>query len=196
LQPRLLRVLQDRELSPLGGGKPVKLDFALVCATHRRLEDAVAEGRFRADLYYRISHHLVELAPLREQPGREGLVHSLWQRIGQGRRLSDEAVERLARYAWPGNLRQLVASLRTLAALSEPGSLIGADALPAYLQARMDTPAVVAPPASAPLDSMTRAAMRAAVEACDGNVARAARQLGISRSTLYRQLGRDPRQRH
>jgi len=196
LQPRLLRVLQDRELSPLGGGKPVKLDFALVCATHRRLEDAVAEGRFRADLYYRISHHLVELAPLREQPGREGLVHSLWQRIGQARRLSDEAVERLARYAWPGNLRQLVASLRTLAALSEPGSLIGADALPAYLQARMDTPAVVAPPASAPLDSMTRAAMRAAVEACDGNVARAARQLGISRSTLYRQLGRDPRQRH
>ena len=196
LQPRLLRVLQDRELSPLGGGRPVKLDFALVCATHRRLEEAVAEGRFRADLYYRISHHLVELAPLREQPGREGLVHSLWQRIGQGRRLSDEAVERLARYAWPGNLRQLVASLRTLAALSEPGSLIGADALPAYLQARMDTPAVVAPPASAPLDSMTRAAMRAAVEACDGNVARAARQLGISRSTLYRQLGRDPRQRH
>ena len=56
LQPRLLRVLQDRELSPLGGGKPVKLDFALVCATHRQLEDAVAEGRFRADLYYRISH--------------------------------------------------------------------------------------------------------------------------------------------
>ena len=191
LQPRLLRVLQDRELSPLGGGRPVKLDFALVCATHRRLEEAVSEGRFRADLYYRISHHLVELAPLRELEGRDARVQELWQRIGRDRRLSPAAAAALAAYAWPGNLRQLVASLRTLAALSAPGSTIDVDALPAYLRTPVNvrTPAAVAATTAAGLDALTLAAMRAAVEACDGNIVRAARQLGISRSTLYRRLG-------
>ncbi len=196
LQPRLLRVLQDRELSPLGGGKPVKLDFALVCATHRHLEDAVAEGRFRADLYYRISHHIVALPPLRASDGRDARVRTLWARIGQGRRLSDAAHDALVRYDWPGNLRQLVASLRTLVALSEPGSEIGVDALPAYLRARLPSampsrPETVA--AAGDLDAITLSSMRAAVEACGGNIAQAARQLGISRSTLYRRLGADPR---
>ncbi|MGN6224955.1 sigma-54-dependent Fis family transcriptional regulator [Pseudoxanthomonas sp.] len=196
LQPRLLRVLQDRELSPLGGGKPIKLDFALVCATHRDLEDAVAEGRFRADLFYRVSHHRVALTPLRELPARDDLVRTLWQRIGQGRRLDEAAASLLAGYAWPGNLRQLVASLRTLAALSEPGSLIGVDALPAYLRAGTSGDAGVPAPSSAvaaPLDAVTLMTMRAAVEACGGNYARAARRLGISRSTLYRRLGQAPR---
>ena len=196
LQPRLLRVLQDRELSPLGGGKPVKLDFALVCATHRHLEDAVAEGRFRADLYYRISHHIVALPTLRASDGRDARVRTLWARIGQGRRLSDAAHDALVRYDWPGNLRQLVASLRTLVALSEPGSEIGVDALPAYLRARLPAampsrPETVA--AAGDLDAITLSSMRAAVEACGGNIAQAARQLGISRSTLYRRLGADPR---
>ncbi len=194
LQPRLLRVLQDRELSPLGGGKPVKLDFALVCATHRDLEDAVAGGRFRADLYYRISHHIVAMPPLREVDGREALVQTLWQRIGQQRRLSAAAHEALVGYGWPGNLRQLVASLRTLAALSEPGSEIGVDALPAYLRSRWPATAPRLPAtADADLDAITLSSMRAAVDACDGNIARAARKLGISRSTLYRRLGTDPR---
>ncbi|MCR6625358.1 MAG: sigma-54-dependent Fis family transcriptional regulator [Pseudoxanthomonas sp.] len=189
LQPRLLRVLQDRELSPLGGGKPVKLDFALVCATHRHLEDAVAEGRFRADLYYRISHHTVALPPLRDATDREARVQTLWQRIGQGRRLTTAAQDTLSRYVWPGNLRQLVASLRTLAALSEPGSEIDVDALPAYLRTSLPPTAAAAPPADADLDAITLSSMRAAVDACGGNIAHAARRLGISRSTLYRRLG-------
>ncbi|KRA46922.1 sigma-54-dependent Fis family transcriptional regulator [Pseudoxanthomonas sp. Root630] len=193
LQPRLLRVLQDRELSPLGGGRPVKLDFALVCATHRHLEEAVAEGRFRADLYYRISHHIVTLPSLREQPARDALVRTLWERIGQGRQLTPAARDALAQYGWPGNLRQLVASLRTLAALSEPGSDVGLDALPAYLRTRMAPMPRPLAPLDADLDAITLASMRAAVEACGGNIARAARQLGISRSTLYRRLGADPR---
>ena len=192
LQPRLLRVLQDRELTPLGGGRPVKLDFALICATHRRLEEAVAEGRFRADLYYRISHYLLELPPLRELDGREEVVRELWARIGRDRRLSPEAADALAGYGWPGNLRQLVASLRTLAALSEPGSILGVESLPAYLhqpRAGMSTVAPGPTVADTGLDALTRTAMRAAIEACDGNIVRAARQLGISRSTLYRRLG-------
>ncbi|MCD9004883.1 sigma-54-dependent Fis family transcriptional regulator [Luteimonas sp. XNQY3] len=196
LQPRLLRVLQDRELSPLGGGKPVKLDFALVCATHRALDAAIDDGRFRADLYYRLAHHVVELPPLRAHADRVGLVDELWQRLGEGRRLTDDTRAALADYDWPGNLRQLVACLRTVVALSEPGATVTTDGLPAYLRR---VPAGEAPTAarnvspSTDLQALNRQAMRAAIEACNGNVVHAARRLGISRSTLYRQLGRDLR---
>ena len=80
---------------------------------------------------------IVALPPLRASDGRDARVRTLWARIGQGRRLSDAAHDALVRYDWPGNLRQLVASLRTLVALSEPGSEIGVDVLPAYLRARL-----------------------------------------------------------
>ena len=194
LQPRLLRVLQERELSPLGGGKPVPLDFALVCATHRDLQAAIEEGRFRADLYFRICDHVVRLPALRERAARTEVVQALWARIGGGRRLAEPALSLLCGYDWPGNMRQLVSCLRTLAALSEPGGEVGIGALPAYLR---QPPAAghvePAPMPAAELDALELAAMRAAVEACDGNVAKAARRLGISRSTLYRRLGGDVR---
>ena len=199
LQPRLLRVLQDHELSPLGGGKPVKLDFALVCATHRDLDDAIACGQFRPDLYYRIAHHTVQVPALRDHPERARLVRDLWQGIGQGRRLHIDALAALADYAWPGNLRQLVACLRTLAALSEADACIGMESLPAYVpreRAAARTVPGVSAAASAPsaqaaeggLHALTLAAMRQTLDACDGNVSQAARRLGISRSTLYRRL--------
>ncbi|KAI1691098.1 sigma-54 interaction domain-containing protein [Ditylenchus destructor] len=135
LQPRLLRVLQERELSPLGGGKPVKLDFALVCASHCELPQAVDAGRFRADLYYRIADHVVTLAPLRQHPDRAALVDALWQQLGQGHALSAQTRAALAAHAWPGNLRQLSACLRTLAALAEPGQPVGPQLLPADVRA-------------------------------------------------------------
>lgn len=190
-------MLQERELSPLGGGKPVRLDFALVCATHQDLQAAIADGRFRADLYYRIAHHVVALPALRAHADRPLLVQELWQRLGQGRRLSADALQVLADYDWPGNLRQLSACLRTLVALSEPGERIDRDALPGYLATRTAVSAVAAAaptpaPAPAPADSLeqlAQAAMRQALDACGGNVAKAARRLGISRSTLYRRLG-------
>lgn len=190
LQPRLLRVLQERELSPLGGGKPIKLDFALVCATHRDLNEAIGAGRFRADLYYRIAHHAVQIPAVREHRDREQLVRELWARLGQGRHLTTEALAALADYAWPGNLRQLSACLRTLVALHDEGAVIGMPSLPAYVPAM---------PASAPrasegqgaindLQAITDHAMREALQACGGNVSRAARLLGVNRSTLYRRL--------
>ncbi|TDR46652.1 transcriptional regulator of acetoin/glycerol metabolism [Tahibacter aquaticus] len=191
LQPRLLRVLQERELLPLGGGKPVKLDFSLICATHRDLAGAVAQGLFRADLYYRIAHYLVELPALRQQPGRAGLVQSLWQRLAASRTLSPAALAALAAYDWPGNLRQLQSCLRMLVALSDAHDGIDCADLPGYV-----TAAPVAVTAAAfddgALDSIERAAMRRALADCDGNVSQAARRLGISRSTLYRRLGSKP----
>ncbi len=187
LQPRLLRVLQERELSPLGGGKPVKLDFALICATHQDLECAIAQGRFRADLYYRISHHAVAMPALREHPDRPQLIQQLWQRLGHGRRLTTAACTALASYDWPGNLRQLSACLRTLVALSEPGELIDHDMLPGYVAAR-PMPAAPAQVRDTRLESLAETAMREALAACEGNVSHAARRLGVSRSTLYRRL--------
>ncbi|MFT4248506.1 MAG: sigma-54-dependent Fis family transcriptional regulator [Pseudomonas sp.] len=189
LQPRLLRVLQERELSPLGGGKPVRLDFALVCATHQDLEQAIADGRFRADLYYRIADHVARLPALREHADRAALVQALWARLGQGRRLAPAALEALAGYAWPGNLRQLAACLRTLVALSDPGDTLERDALPAYVGVRgAVAPATIAAD-DGRLESLQVSAMRQTLSECGGNVSRAARRLGISRSTLYRRLG-------
>lgn len=187
LQPRLLRVLQDRELSPLGGSRPVKLDFALICATHQDLEAAMASGRFRADLYYRIAHHVVRMPALRDHADRRQLVLALWKRLGQGRRLTDAALDALAAYDWPGNLRQLNACLRILIALGEPDTDVDVDALPGYVRPRAsDTGAPKAVPGT--LDGLAESAMRRALQDCGGNVTRAARRLGVSRSTLYRRL--------
>ncbi len=186
LQPRLLRVLQERTLSPLGGGKPVQLDFALICATHRDLDQAMATGEFRSDLFYRIADHRVALPSLRALPDRSALVQGLWQRLGQGRRLDAPAAAALAAYTWPGNVRQLSACLRTLVALSDPGEVIVLASLPDYVR---ETPVAAPVAAASGLQAMTLAAMRDAVAAADGNVSEAARALGISRSTLYRRLG-------
>ncbi len=193
LQPRLLRVLQERELSPLGGGKPVKLDFALVCATHSNLDAAIESGRFRADLYYRIAHHCVRLTPLREAQDRYAFVEGLWDSIAGSRSLSAEVKHALTAYHWPGNLRQLDACLRIMIALSEPGERLETDALPDYLRTRASSAAALpgtgATGGIAALDSLAESAMRDALAACNGNFARAARLLGINRSTLYRRLG-------
>lgn len=186
LQPRLLRVLQERTLSPLGGGKPVPLDFTLICATHRDLDQAMAAGEFRSDLYYRIADHSVRLPALREHADRAALVRGLWDRLGQGRQLEAAALDALAGYTWPGNVRQLCSCLRTLVALSDPGEQIRHGMLPAYLQT---VRAPVLPSTAGGLEAMTETAMRDALRASHGNVAQAARALGISRSTLYRRVG-------
>ena len=194
LQPRLLRVLQERELSPLGGGRPVKLDFALVCASHRDLQQAVADGRFRADLYYRIADHVVHLPTLRELDERGALLQALWAPMAQGRVLQAEVLELLQRQRWPGNLRQLQACLRTLVALSGPGEPITAAHLPADLMSTPLSPQVTAADSACAvrggLRDIAEEVMRQALQAADGNVSAAAKQLGISRSTLYRRLGR------
>ncbi|WP_298964885.1 sigma-54-dependent Fis family transcriptional regulator [uncultured Methylobacterium sp.] len=190
LQTRLLRVLQEREVLPVGGQRPVPVDFALVCATHRDLARLVEEGGFRADLFYRIAPYRLALAPLRERADLPGLVATLWDRLGGRARdvtLSPECRDALAAQPWPGNFRQLTGTLRAMLALAEPGEVVGTDALPGDARPRRTEPRrKPAAPAADTLDRVTRDAMQAALAACDGNVSRAARRLGISRSTLYR----------
>lgn len=200
LQARLLRALQEREVTPLGGGRPVPVDFALVCATHQGLAEAVERRSFRQDLYFRIAQYTVELPPLRQRGDISGIVESLWRDFAADNdaRLSPAALARLAGYDWPGNFRQLKATLRTLAILAEPGETLDDEALPADIRratavaATIEVPVVEVEPATtaapASLDEVGIAAMRAAVEACGGNVTRAAARLGIHRSTLYRRL--------
>jgi transcriptional regulator of acetoin/glycerol metabolism len=195
LQSRLLRVLQEREVAPLGGGKAVAVDFVVIAATHCDLDGAVVANRFRADLYYRIAQARVRLKSLREHAARGELILELWRALGgedAGMKLGALTLSRLAAYDWPGNMRQLIGVLRSLIALGDAGAMIGIDALPAEVRdARtpLPVPAVRDVRGVSPLEMLERDAMQAALQACGGNVSEAARRLGVSRSTLYRRLG-------
>ncbi|MCG5235476.1 sigma-54-dependent Fis family transcriptional regulator [Xanthobacter oligotrophicus] len=215
LQSRLLRVLQEREVTPLGGGRPVAVDFALVCASHRDLKQRVEEGAFRADLYFRIAQYTVTLPALRTLADREALVDRLWAELTgacpDAPSLSAECRAALAGHGWPGNFRQLVGVLRVLQALAEPGEVLGVEALPADVRSAplewrgAGRPAEIMPAGaeagdsvsrelgardleSRDLGAVTRAAMDSALAASGGNVSQAARRLGIHRSTLHRHL--------
>jgi transcriptional regulator of acetoin/glycerol metabolism len=199
LQSRLLRVLQEREVAPLGGGKAVAVDFVVIAATHHDLDGEVAANRFRSDLYYRIAQARVRLKSVREHAARGELILELWRALGgeeAGMKLEALALARLAAYDWPGNMRQLIGVLRSLMALGDAGAMIGVDALPAEVRdARPPAPATRDERGVSPLEMLERDAMQAALQACGGNVSEAARRLGVSRSTLYRRFGLAPRQR-
>ncbi|MEK8048511.1 sigma-54-dependent Fis family transcriptional regulator [Ideonella margarita] len=210
MQGRLLRVLQERQVVPLGGGKPVSVDIQLMCATHRPLRDDMRNGRFREDLYYRINGMALSLPALRDRDDLGALIDRLLREVlavpaaEAVPGLSPDVLRCMAAYAWPGNLRQLSNALRTACALMEPHDRqIDWCHLPDDLvedlrevQARAEAaqqPQAGAAPAHTerPADGMNAVMARAvqqAMAACDGNVSGAARMLGISRNTLYRRL--------
>lgn len=197
LQTRLLRVLQERQVVPLGGGEPVAVDFALICASNRPLREEAEQGRFRADLYYRINGLTVELPPLRERTDFEALCARMLTDIEPGRalRLSPSLLAALARHRWPGNLRQCASVLRTACAMLDADEDdLQWHHLPEDVQADLERGdrlgAALAPANRAPqnLDELSRAAIQQALQSCRGNVSHAARTLGISRQTLYRKL--------
>ena len=185
LQAQLLRVLQDGEVTPLGGSRSQRVDFRLIAATHRDLQAAVAEGKFRADLYYRLRHMVVCLPPLRKRRNLAGILDALMTSLGadaRGIRLTAEARQKLLEYRWPGNLRELSNLLRTLVALAEDGGWIDTDSLPP------DIATFLPADQSGKLSVVTDALLRKAIDEHSGNMTAAARQLGLHRSTLYRRL--------
>ncbi|AYW41084.1 MULTISPECIES: sigma-54-dependent Fis family transcriptional regulator [Pseudomonas aeruginosa group] len=197
LQGRLLRVLQERSLSRLGSNQVIKVDCALICATHRDLKQLSAEQGFREDLYYRINGLRVSLPALRE---RRDLSELIWQLLRaetathQPLKLSAQALQVLLGYRWPGNIRQLYQTLRLAAALAEEEGEIGLHHLPDEVlersveEAGPVTGVVAAAESGATLETTELRAIRAAVKAADGNLSAAARSLGIARATLYRKL--------
>ena len=180
-----------------------------MCATHCDLQSMAALGGFRTDLYYRLQHFTAALPALREQPDARIRVEELLQSMLSSRhlRLSPQARDALLAYAWPGNWRQLIAVAQTLLALAEPGSCIELADLPDDIRRdwRNGPSAPPTAPASAARDSgpkhdaagdsppmalraLTESAIQAAIASCDGNISRAARLLGVHRSTLYRHV--------
>ena len=195
LQARLLRVLQDRQVQPLGGGKPVPVDFRLLCATHRDLRAEMDEGRFREDLYYRLNGMALQLPPLRERQDLQELVARMLRALMPHRdlRLSPELTPALSRYRWPGNLRQLHNALQTACAmLDDVDTHIAWSHLPDDLARDLCAAAVPAVRKEInetdDLRAQSERTVKQIVQACAGNLSEAARRLGISRNTLYRKL--------
>ncbi|MFI8743133.1 sigma-54-dependent Fis family transcriptional regulator [Stutzerimonas zhaodongensis] len=191
LQTRLLRVLAERELVPLGAATPVSLNVQLVCATHRDLPTMVAAGEFREDLYYRLNGLTVRLPALRDRADRAGLIRRVLGREAGDEQveLTAEAMERLADYRWPGNVRQLINVLRCAVALADDG-VIGLDCLPPEIMAVLAERSSVAQSLETTRDAAEAAHLQATLEQHGGNVTSAARSLGINRATLYRKLHR------
>lgn len=201
LQSRLLRVLQERCVTPLGSTRSIQVDISLVCATHRKLRDEVARGAFREDLYYRLNGLTVTLPPLRERSDIRQIVAKLAAVESAGRApvaFSAGALLAIERYGWPGNFRQLMNVIRVAVALLDDGeTLITESHLPEELfevspgDEPEGGPWAPAPPECVySLDEIGREATRRTLEAAGGNISAAARLLGISRNTLYRKLGK------
>jgi sigma-54 dependent transcriptional regulator, acetoin dehydrogenase operon transcriptional activator AcoR len=197
LQTRLLRVLQDRQVTPLGGGKPVPVDFWLVCATHRDLRAQIAAGRFREDLFYRLNGFTLKVPALRARSDLPALLERELRRLLPQREagIEPDLLACLRAHAWPGNLRQLANVLRTACALLEPHEArIGWQHLCDDFAAELRGAQVDAVSREAPtedLRSLSRRAIESCVQGAEGNLSEAARRLGISRNTLYRKLARD-----
>jgi transcriptional regulator of acetoin/glycerol metabolism len=188
LQSVLLRLLDDWTLRPVGGGRSRRVDVLLVAATNIDLEEAVATGRFRADLYYRLNTLEVTLPPLRERADFAAIVEHLLASIAPASRIAAETMAALRARPWPGNIREL-RSVLTRLTLCDPSALIGPDALE-------DMPAARAPlghEAPPRLREVLRDRIAATHRASGGNVSEAARRLGVSRNTVYRALDRSPR---
>jgi transcriptional regulator of acetoin/glycerol metabolism len=195
LQGRLLRVLQERQVTPLGGGKSFAVDFNLICASHRDLKTEMGAGRFRADLYYRINGLTLTLPPLRERSDFQSLVARIVEELAPGRgiTLDAEAAAGFGDYQWPGNLRQLVNALRTACALlDDDESRIGLRHLSEDLVKELRKPLPrqrgFEMPDTENLLALSDSMISHAVLSSAGNMSEAARRLGISRNTLYRRI--------
>jgi transcriptional regulator with PAS, ATPase and Fis domain len=188
LQPKLLRVLERRSLTPVGGSDEVRVDVRILAATNRDLESRVREGQFRADLFFRLSMALIPVPPLRERrEDLSALVESFLAEIGKPLRVLPETLAILERHDWPGNVRELKNVVAGAAVLAG-----GAELEPKHLalfKPQRLAPAVDSLPlAGQTLETIEEAAIAQTLRRYGGNKTKAARALGIAASTLYEKI--------
>ena len=195
LQAKLLRVLQEHELRPLGATKVERVDVRVVAATNRKLEEMLVDGSFREDLYYRLNVIQLDLPPLRSRPEdivplAEHVLGSLGGKQTPPRnfRLSANAQETLLRYRWPGNVHELMNALERGVALTAT-DVIDTDALPPQLRDQKNDDALASAAARRlTLAELEREYIERILDDEGGNKTRAAQRLGLDRKTLYRKL--------
>ena len=194
LQARLLRVLQERSITPLGGTKSIAVDIRIICATHKHLGEEVAAGRFREDLYYRLNGLILEVPALNQRRDILKLADKILTSLDQtnsGIRLSSPVAQVFMRHPWPGNIRQLMNVLRTALALSENHHEISLEHLPEDFLRQggngIEEPYVIAQQEQS-LKTQEAILIHQTLRQKQGNISAAAQKLGISRSTLYRRI--------
>jgi transcriptional regulator of acetoin/glycerol metabolism len=196
LQARLLRVLQEREVTPLGGMRGMPVDIAVISATNRKLREHVDGGLFREDLYYRLNGLRVNLPPLRERTDLRVLVERILEEEAEHSVLvGDETLALFARHPWRGNVRQLRNVLRAALAFIGGEGVLSPEHLPEdfieELEPVAHTPIVRTPlPEALSISAAETELIRQALVAEKGNMTLAANRLGISRATLYRKVKR------
>jgi DNA-binding NtrC family response regulator len=204
VQPKLLRFLEHSEVMPVGDSRPQRVDVRVLAATNAELEQRVAEGRFREDLYYRLSVIRIHVPPLRER--REEIPHlstffmrEASDRLGKpGMHLSSEVLDVFTQYWWPGNVRQLKNEIQRAVALNAAGSTIVPSQLSPELTTTRTTSAAPAARTrdlrgetlSAAVEELERDLIQTALEQSGGNISETARSLGLTRRGLYLKLRR------
>ncbi|HCA02725.1 MAG TPA: sigma-54-dependent Fis family transcriptional regulator [Halomonas campaniensis] len=206
LQARLLRVLQERVVTPLGDHREVPIDCRVIAASHRDLENLVTTGDFREDLFYRLAGVVVELPTLNEQADLAGQIRQHWAALcrqhGRSLALDESLLECLTAYLWPGNWRELIHCLEAALVGAEPEcQRLTIEGLSPRWQRKLAQPIESGVRNTVTseglgngcqeLREMERTHMVRTLEAHGGNMTAAARTLGISRSTLYRRLGEE-----
>ncbi len=191
LQSKLLRFLQERKIERVGGRSEIAVDVRVVCATHRNLRELIAQGSFREDLFYRLSEIVITIPPLRERAGDAALLaHAFVQRFASqnGRErlvLGEDALDAIARHRWPGNVRELENCIKRAVIMAD-GAAIRAEDL--GLETADEQPILFN--LRQAREEADRQAVVKVMAYVDGNIARAADLLGISRPTLYDLLNR------
>jgi sigma-54 dependent transcriptional regulator, acetoin dehydrogenase operon transcriptional activator AcoR len=208
LQTRLLRVLEEQEVMPLGAETPLKVDLHVICASHQNLRAMIARGTFREDLYYRLNGITLELPSLAQRTDKERLIREfLAAETSDGRPAAIEmdAFQCLLSYAWPGNIRELRNVIRTALAICD-GGVVRLSDLPSEVREHTPQAALAVPAAAhsiegsgdldsmplceAPFDAAEREVLLRIIRENAGNMSHAAKALGVSRNTLYRRCKR------
>jgi transcriptional regulator of acetoin/glycerol metabolism len=190
MQTRLLQVLEDRQVTPLGG-KPQHVDFLLISATHCDLAARIAAKDFRADLFYRLNGLVIRLPALRDRADFTALANALLAQHAAARRvtLSASLAEAFRTYTWPGNIRQLASTLRTACLmLDDHETTLDWPHLSETARADLQSKPAPTRPCTGTLRAHSDAVIAQAITAANGNIAAAARRLRISRNTLYRRM--------